>query len=292
MNGAAVLRHLDLNIDGLRVRISSNYAPFIRDLRVVAAPLRVAGSATLSGVQEPLDSSDLHYTALRVEGESPSFQLDRDGTDVWSTDEPLALLGTLHLDIFNQWRARLDDLLIHGCAVGYNERALLFCGTQSTGKTTLITYLINCGYSYLTDDFALIEPATLRLRPVPGPIQLKQPFFPFDHRRLKLYSCKSGPLYYAIPQPPVIPHPDQRFTIQALIFPEYSVERDVALLPLTRGQGAFELMNHSYNQPILGARGFEIVTRLADAVPAFHLYHSDLEQTRRVLQPLAASPVS
>ncbi len=292
MNGATVLRHLDLNIDGLRVRISSNYAPFIRDLRTVAAPLRV---------QEPLASPDLHYTALRVEGESPPlgvagsatcFRLDRDRTNVCSTGEPLALLGTLHLDIFDQWRARLGDLLIHGCAVGYGERALLFCGTQSTGKTTLITHLINCGASYLTDDFALIEPETLQIKPVLGPIQLKQPLFPFDHRRLKLYSCKSGPLYYAIPQPSVIPHPGQRFTIQALIFPEYSVERDVALLPLTPAQGAFELMSHSYNQPMLGARGFEIVTRLAQAVPAFRLYHSDLDQTRKVLQSLVTPSVS
>jgi hypothetical protein len=137
MNAATILRHLDLQIDTLRVRISSNYAPFIRDLRVVAAPLRV---------RESRDSPDLHYTALCVERQPLSFQLDRNGATVCTTHKPLGLLGSMHLDVFNQWRAGLEELLIHGCSVGYGERALLFCGTRSTGKTTLITSLINRGY--------------------------------------------------------------------------------------------------------------------------------------------------
>ncbi len=283
MNAATVLRHLDLQIDTLRVRISSNYAPFLRDLRVVVAPLRV---------RETRDSPDLHYTAL-CDGARPlSFQLDRDGAPVCSTHEPLALLGSLHLDIFNHWRAGLDELLIHGCAVGYDERALLFCGTRSTGKTTLITWLINRGYSYLTDDFALIDTETMQIKPILGPIQLKKPLFPFNDRRLNLYECKSGSLYYAIPQPPAIPPPNRRFKIDALIFPEYSTERGVDLISLTPGQGAFELMNNSYNQPKLGARGFEIVARIAETVPAFRLYHNDLEQTLTALESRIEFPNS
>jgi hypothetical protein len=117
-----------------------------------------------------------------------------------------------------------------------------------------------------------------------GPIQLKGPLFPFDDRRLRLYACKSGSLYYAIPQSPATPPPNSRFKIAALIFPEYSADRGVDLVSLTPGQGAFELMNNSYNQPKLGVRGFEIVARLAETVPAFRLYHNNLEQTLTALE--------
>ena len=125
----------------MRIRISSNFAPFIRDLRVLTAPLRSQASNRLA---------DLSYLALRSEGSQHSFRLERSGVVVRLTEKPLALLGSLHWDVFNEWRARLrSELLIHGCAVGREGKALLFIGTRNTGKTTVSTYL-TVSYTHLT----------------------------------------------------------------------------------------------------------------------------------------------
>jgi len=57
--------------------------------------------------------------------------------------------------------------------VEYNGRAYIFLASAMTGKTTLTVYLINSGFSYITEDCVLIDKQTFTVYPYNCPIHLR-----------------------------------------------------------------------------------------------------------------------
>ena len=75
--------------------------------------------------------------------------------------------------IFHHTTYDENILALHGAAVEWNGQAYLFLAATTSGKTTLASYLTNCGCGYLTDDCILIERANLLVHPYTTPIQLR-----------------------------------------------------------------------------------------------------------------------
>jgi hypothetical protein len=60
-----------------------------------------------------------------------------------------------------------SSVVFHGAALMRGASALLLVGQSSAGKTTVTTGLIQRGWLPLTDDSALVSPASLRVAPFP-----------------------------------------------------------------------------------------------------------------------------
>ncbi|MCH8851799.1 MAG: hypothetical protein IID41_04015 [Planctomycetes bacterium] len=63
---------------------------------------------------------------------------------------------------------------LHAGVMSYKNRAVVFTGKSGTGKSTLAAALLARGWSYLCDEFALIEPKTLLVYPFPKALSIKQ----------------------------------------------------------------------------------------------------------------------
>jgi hypothetical protein len=64
----------------------------------------------------------------------------------------------LHFPIFTQLRLFQNKVLLHGAAVVKNKRALVFLGLNKVGKSTLVRYLIDKGFAFMSDNFLFCEP--------------------------------------------------------------------------------------------------------------------------------------
>ena len=64
-------------------------------------------------------------------------------------------------------------LVIHSATLERGGRALLMPAPPGSGKSTLCAALITRGWRLLSDEFALVDPATGLLVPVPRPVALK-----------------------------------------------------------------------------------------------------------------------
>lgn len=59
-------------------------------------------------------------------------------------------------------------VILHGGVVaGSDGRALAVCGPSGTGKTTLVTALLDAGFQFLSDDYCPIHEGTRRVHPYP-----------------------------------------------------------------------------------------------------------------------------
>src|SRR5207249_11214278 len=71
-------------------------------------------------------------------------------------------------------RAR-HHLVIHSGAVSWHGRAVMLPAPPDSGKTTLSAALTRAGFSYLTDEAALIDPTTGAIHPFPRALCMERP---------------------------------------------------------------------------------------------------------------------
>ncbi len=127
------------------------------------------------------------------------------------TDTPM---GTLQNLLFRHTVYQKGIFPLHAGGVAVNGKAVLFLAATGTGKTTLITYLSENGFPYLSDDKVLLSTQQIcamealqpiHLRPESLPILRKHGFFVVGetvavekiHRIVylpKLTVCKSLPI--------------------------------------------------------------------------------------------------
>lgn len=179
--------------------VARNYRPFAAqpaaqpDVRVRFGPAAggrarqaKCGMAAL-GMGLHFDSDSLYWenefgfavevTPTRDEGfevEAYHFDLEREtDPDLRARNHQRAMRWALHFPLFRLLAARRGMALVHASALARDGRALVFCGLNKVGKSTLAAYLARQpGYRFMTDNFLLADgtavygfPETLRLAP-------------------------------------------------------------------------------------------------------------------------------
>lgn len=77
-------------------------------------------------------------------------------------------------DIINRATVFDDSVTVfHGSAIKINDHVILLMAPTKTGKTTLVTYLVEHGCKYLADDCVLIKNQTMTIVPFTMPLKIR-----------------------------------------------------------------------------------------------------------------------
>lgn len=68
-----------------------------------------------------------------------------------------------------------DPIFVHAGVVVWKDRAMLFPGASYSGKSTLVHELVGAGASYFSDEYALLDAQTGRVRAFPRELALRGP---------------------------------------------------------------------------------------------------------------------
>lgn len=123
-----------------------------------------------------------------------------------ASDDPTPLT---HIHNFVREHTVCQDpyFIFHGGAVTCGQDAYVFLAATTTGKTTLITYLSQIGYTYLNDDSFAIDMNTLQIPPYSSPIHLRDGGFAY--------------LKSVLPEPlPPCAYIDAELSFRHILFPE------------------------------------------------------------------------
>lgn len=133
-----------------------------------------AVAAALAPFSAELDGDPATTYELRTDSDG-AFWLyvdDRSARVSEDPDEPFDLLfWYVGENVVRDERRRL--LLHAGAVVTHDGSALLLPGPGGSGKSTTTLGLVGAGMRYLSDEFAVIEPATGCVVPFPRPLALK-----------------------------------------------------------------------------------------------------------------------
>lgn len=182
-------------------------------------------------------------------------------------------------------------LSIHASVVARNGVGLICPGDPGAGKTTLAAGLLLRGWSYLSDEFALIDLVTGDLTAYPKALCIKAGSFdvlreagvPTGQVRVHHKGYKGR----VIMLDPTMIRPDivcPACRLGMIVFPQYSPEGPPSIEPMSRAEAVFELTKVAFNFAKYRRRGFEVLTKAVQNASCYRLRVNDLSATAELIE--------
>jgi len=283
---------------GLRLRTG----PLVFCIRS-RVPEVIDGLAALYGaheVEQPEGFADFHVSINRALGLRrwwrPKLFFGIDG------DSPFAPLpgnqGLPMLEWGLNWCITANChqyLILHAAVLERHGRALVMPAPSGSGKSTLCAALLFRGWRLLSDELAIIEPATGRLVPLPRAVSLKNASieviqrFAGDAVRFGsiVHDTIKGRVGHFPAPVDAVHRADERPFPGWIVFPRFEIGVPATLEPLSRGHALMRLIENAFNYNVHRLAGFEALTHLVQASACRTFHYSDLDSAITLFEQMA-----
>lgn len=189
-------------------------------------------------------------------------------------------------------------VMCHSAVLARNNQAVVLPAPPGSGKSTLCATLAQSGWRLLSDELALIDPATMLLQPFVRPVSLKnssialiQDRFPDATFSAVVRETIKGAVAHMRPPTESVLSGAERAHPRWLVFPRYEPGVDLSLTPLPKAEAMTELAANSFNFSALGLKGFSTIADLVDKMDCYRLCYSSLDQAVEAFAKLTVSKV-
>lgn len=244
------------------------------------------------GPGPPGDVPEYRFEERYGDGPVLPFRLSVDGRHLKSSADPRRLVEHLVWHVLSEAVGGSQRPLVHAGAVCRDGMAVLLPGPSGAGKTTLTAGLLRAGFSFLSDEFAPIEPESLMVLPFPRALCFKP-----GSAGLTLVGSLQPPAdrEHIVPVRPELlgagtfakPAP-----VRVVVAPRYRPGCRTRLTATTRAEGLVELARNTFNlHGSVGAPGattnrFEILGRVAAGADFYRLEMGDLDDAVSAIRDL------
>jgi hypothetical protein len=185
---------------------------------------------------------------------------------------------------------------VHAAVLERGGKSIVLSGPSGSGKSTLCAALALDGWRLFSDEFALIDPDSGRLRPFPRPVSLKERSIEIIRERAP--QAVFGPegrdiedARFVHMKPPAgsVDRARDEAAPGWVVIPRWTTGARTTLQPQSKAQTLIDLTDQSFNYNYLGARGFQAVVDLVRRSDCYKLEYSDLDDVLRLLASVTAS---
>jgi HprK-related kinase A len=186
-------------------------------------------------------------------------------------------------------------LIVHAAVLERGGKALILPAPLGAGKSTLCAALaFRGGWRLLSDDVALLDPATGCLMPLPRPlclqdesIDLIRAFAPMAVFGDPVHETAKGRFVHVRPPTDAVVQAQQSAVPAWVVLPHFAAGMGARLEPLSRGRAFMALVDNACNYEVHGRRGFAALADLIDRSGSYRLSYADLGEAIDVLASLA-----
>lgn len=193
-------------------------------------------------------------------------------------------------------RDEQQHLILHaGAVVSADGRALLLPGPSGCGKSTTTLGLVGAGLGYLSDEFAVLDPASGRVAGFPRPLVLKtgsRALMPeLDQLALNVPTDHLDTVHVPVERLGGAPYPG---TAEPgwVVFPTYADGASSELTPLSPGMTCIELMRSTFRLQEDPRRALDVLGAVARKAQGYRLRVGDLDEAVELLVGLTTPPDS
>ncbi len=183
---------------------------------------------------------------------------------------------------------------IHAAVLERNGKALVLPAPPGSGKSTLCAGLLHHGWRLLSDELALINPATLAITPLPRPVSLKnasidviKEFAPTAVMNPPVHDTIKGTVAHMRPPASALIHAGEKALPGWLVLPQYTPEADAILAPLSKARALMALIENSFNFNLHGEQGFTALANWIEASDSYTFTYSSLDEAVPIFDELA-----
>lgn len=283
---AECLEEAAYTVGAVGIRVRASRAGLLRDLDVLY-PVRRSGRVG----DEPLVTMEVRCTRRSWLGRD-CFRAFGDAEPFGPEVPARQVLPYLEWGVNHELVRRCDRFLpIHAAAVALSGRGVLMPASSGSGKSTLAMGLVARGWTYLTDEVALMDRHTMLCHPFPKALCLKSGSFALAGRAgfpmaAGPYRVKGtkGVVGYVSPASSFPDRIGGVVPIRFMIFPKYAPESMPRLRRLRAAEAAFALAGNMMNRTRFGAEAVECAARIAGGAECFALDVGAIDRTAELLE--------
>lgn len=188
-------------------------------------------------------------------------------------------------------------LILHAAVLERGGRALILPAPSGSGKSTLCAGLVfGGGWRLLSDEMALIDPASCHVVPLPRPVSLKnesidvmREFAPAALFGEVVRETIKGRVAHVRPPADGVLRADQSALPAWVVIPRYVAGAAAQLQPLSRAHAFMSLVDNAFNYNVHGRRGFTAFADVIDRSDCHGFSYSSLPEAVAVFDQLARS---
>jgi HprK-related kinase A len=170
----------------------------------------------------------------------------------------------------------LGYLVMHAAVLARDGQALMLPGFPGAGKSTLCASLALIeGWQLLSDELAILDPASGELQPHPRPISLKNASIDvvrgFPGARLgPIYTdTRKGTVTHAAVPPASLAMSDRPARVRWVLFPRFVAGQPAAIEEIDRAEAFKLIAEQSFNSERMGGVGFDAMMALLGGARCF-----------------------
>jgi hypothetical protein len=204
-----------------------------------------------------------------------------------SRDEALAFFieRVIHALIVNMDSAAV----LHAGAVARNGAMILVAGPTGSGKTSLVAWLVDHGFDYLTDEIVVLADGGSRLEALPRALVAKTGNAALIEKFAAFSRAPSLRVGADLAIRPLTANAERAFSVcRLIVMPTYVAGSAIRIELLRPAQAAMRLMACNLNARNLPDGGLGAITALSRAASCISLQYGHFDQLAGVLDTLAA----
>ena len=187
-------------------------------------------------------------------------------------------------------------LIVHAAVVEKSGCALLLPAPPGSGKSTLCAGLVSRNWRLLSDELALIDPATGHVVPLTRPISLKNASIEVIRRCFSravigpiVHDTTKGSVAHLKPPTESVRRDKEPAPPRWIVRPRYERGAKAQLTALPKAQAFMQLAENAFNYSLHGRRGFELLAQLIDTCDCYELTYGELEDALTAVDGIAHS---
>lgn len=184
-------------------------------------------------------------------------------------------------------------VVIHAAVLARDGRAVILPAPPGSGKSTLCAALMAHGWRLLSDELALLDPATGQLTPCPRPISLKNASIGIMQQRLPhvpmgpvAHDTLKGTVAHLQASGASIHGADQLAVPAWIVYPKYRAGADVQIQVRGKPEALVELQRNAFNRHVHGHAGFHALADLVSRCEVYNFEYSRIDEALRCFDEL------
>ena len=204
-----------------------------------------------------------------------------------------------HLEWYINWQiihTHHEYVQLHASSIELNGQAMILPGDPGSGKSTLTAGLLARGWSYLCDEFALIDPSTRDVHPYPRALCIKEASFRvveglgLQLQRKKPYQKPTkGRVAFLNPTDSGSNMIGRASPIRWVVFPKYVRGASPMLRAISKSQAAHNMARQCFNIRADQVRALQLLAQVARCAECYELVAGDIDATCDLMEQLVSS---